>query len=424
MPQKEYVIQTEHTSGSTAKHYHGVSISTLNDWAKNNIPSNAVVSSIQVYYRGKLSLGDTVFYVGFSKDSSTEPGYELINSSLTTSPKEWYGNIPTFSSTYPFNITSPSSSYSVISVYMNSGIIFKKFTCYSFKVIYTYSIPNYTLTVNAGTGGTVTGGGTYESGTSITITATASPYYKFKQWSDGDKNASRVVTVTGNKTYTAEFEPLECIVKVYCDPSESGEVCTVSGGGTYKYGDTITIQATDIPAYHEFYLWRVSHQRGTDYLYSASATLVLDDTILISEHLKDGAGIAIDCFLEHTGFHIKVNLSPDSSAGVVKYGECANIEGEEIFIVSGEVSADGFNVIYGLRDFTGLEAIPNKGYKFDRWEDGDTSNPRKLSVTKDATYTAYFKLNRIMGHIWISKKILYGFDEVKAILVDTTKVYG
>lgn len=63
----------------------------------------------------------------------------------------------------------------------------------------------YTLTVTAGTGGTVTGGGTYESGTSVTIKATANSGYRFVKWSDGNTNATRTVTVTGNATYTAEF---------------------------------------------------------------------------------------------------------------------------------------------------------------------------------------------------------------------------
>ena len=64
----------------------------------------------------------------------------------------------------------------------------------------------YTLTVNAGTGGTVSGGGTYEHGTSATITATPNSGYKFVKWSDGNTSAARTITVTGNATYTAIFE--------------------------------------------------------------------------------------------------------------------------------------------------------------------------------------------------------------------------
>ena len=66
----------------------------------------------------------------------------------------------------------------------------------------------YTLTVNAGTGGTVSGGGTYEHGTSATITATPNSGYKFVKWSDGNTSAARTITVTGNATYTAVFEKI------------------------------------------------------------------------------------------------------------------------------------------------------------------------------------------------------------------------
>lgn len=63
----------------------------------------------------------------------------------------------------------------------------------------------HTLTVNATAGGTVTGGGTYESGKTVTLTATPNKGYRFVKWSDGNTNATRTVTVTANATYTAEF---------------------------------------------------------------------------------------------------------------------------------------------------------------------------------------------------------------------------
>lgn len=69
-----------------------------------------------------------------------------------------------------------------------------------------WQINSYTLTVTAGTGGTVSGGGTYNYGATATLKATASSGYHFVKWSDGNTNASRTVTVTGNATYTAIFE--------------------------------------------------------------------------------------------------------------------------------------------------------------------------------------------------------------------------
>jgi hypothetical protein len=54
--------------------------------------------------------------------------------------------------------------------------------------------------------GSVTEGGEYAYGTEITLTATANSGYRFTQWSDGNTDNPRIVTVTENKTYTAEFE--------------------------------------------------------------------------------------------------------------------------------------------------------------------------------------------------------------------------
>ena len=38
-----------------------------------------------------------------------------------------------------------------------------------------------------------------------------------------------------------------------------------------------------------------------------------------------------------------------------------------------------------------LTAVPNNGYEFVKWQDGNTENPRTITVTADETYTAYFK---------------------------------
>ena len=53
--------------------------------------------------------------------------------------------------------------------------------------------------------GSVTGGGTYEEGTEVTLKATAKSGYQFSKWSDGVTTSSRKVTVSGDATFTAEF---------------------------------------------------------------------------------------------------------------------------------------------------------------------------------------------------------------------------
>lgn len=74
----------------------------------------------------------------------------------------------------------------------------------------TYSVA---LNVEPSDGGTVTGAGTYESGTSVTIKATPNKHYKFVSWSDGDTNAERTITVDSDISLTAYFEKCGILIK-------------------------------------------------------------------------------------------------------------------------------------------------------------------------------------------------------------------
>lgn len=65
----------------------------------------------------------------------------------------------------------------------------------------------YTLTTNTNGNGSVTSGGTYDAGTSLTITATPDPGYQFDNWS-GDLSGSTnpiTFTINSNMTVTANF---------------------------------------------------------------------------------------------------------------------------------------------------------------------------------------------------------------------------
>lgn len=83
-------------------------------------------------------------------------------------------------------------------------------------------IVTYTVTAVAGEGGSVSGGGTYTYGATVTLTATPDTGYKFVKWSDGVTTATRTVTVTGNVSYTAEFQ--EMLYKLVVNDSRAGVV--------------------------------------------------------------------------------------------------------------------------------------------------------------------------------------------------------
>lgn len=58
-----------------------------------------------------------------------------------------------------------------------------------------------------GNGGTVSGWGIYGNGEKITLTATADQGYRFLEWSDGNKEQTRTITVKDDLVVTAKFIP-------------------------------------------------------------------------------------------------------------------------------------------------------------------------------------------------------------------------
>ena len=102
----------------------------------------------------------------------------------------------------------------------------------------------YTITVQSAnpTMGSVSGGGTFAAGATTTIGATANSGYHFTQWNDGNANASRTITVTGNATYTAYFEangaaPTSDTIS-YCDTNSI--VTSMGAGGSIYWGIMLT----------------------------------------------------------------------------------------------------------------------------------------------------------------------------------------
>lgn len=123
---------------------------------------NATLSTLPTASRASTAVNNYTFAGWFDTDASTG-GTQLTTSTKCTGNKTWYAR-------------------------------------------WTASTRQYKLTVTAGTGGTVSGGGTYNYNASVTLKATANSGYHFVKWSDGNTSATRTVTVTKDATYTATFE--------------------------------------------------------------------------------------------------------------------------------------------------------------------------------------------------------------------------
>jgi hypothetical protein len=77
---------------------------------------------------------------------------------------------------------------------------------------FTQNLASVTVNANPTAGGTVTGGGTYAVGSQAQISAAASRFYTFANWSDGNTDTPRTITVpSAGATYTASFSPTAVI---------------------------------------------------------------------------------------------------------------------------------------------------------------------------------------------------------------------
>ena len=205
-----------------------------------------------------------------------------------------------------------------------------------------FAINQYEVSVTADGNGTVTGSGTYDYGTEVTIVAIANEGYHFVKWSDGNTENPRTIVVTEDVELMAEFAINQYEVEVKSD--ENG---CATGSGTYDYGTEVTIEAIANEGYH-FVEWSDGNSENPR-------------TIVVTEDVELMAEFAINQY--------EVEVKSDENG-------CAT--GSGTYDYGTEVT---------------IEAIANEGYHFVEWSDGNTENPRTIVVTEDVELTAEFELD-------------------------------
>lgn len=143
-------------------------------------------------------------------------------------------------------VATPEANHSFVNWTRNGSVL-------STNPSYNYVVPNsastvvanfaaeqYTVQVTAGTGGSVTGGGTYNTGATATLTATPDPGYGFTSWSDGSTANPYQLTVTEDVTLSATFSQGTYVLTVSASPVDGGNA---SGGGTYSPGTSVNLSS-------------------------------------------------------------------------------------------------------------------------------------------------------------------------------------
>ncbi|MBR4080884.1 MAG: right-handed parallel beta-helix repeat-containing protein [Clostridia bacterium] len=213
--------------------------------------------------------------------------------------------------------------------------------------------------VNPAGGGDVTGSGTYECGAQVTLTATAFEGWVFESWQlNGEvvsTDATYTFTADGDATLTAVFARSKHTITVTASPTEGG---TATGGGTYEYGEEVTLTATAAEGY-AFTGWQLN-----------GATMSTNATFTFYA-VEDAAYTAI---FSKNAYTITATASPAEGGSVTGAGN------------------------YAHGDSVTLTATANEHWTFTNWTDADgetvsTEATYQFTAMEPVTLTAHFAKN-------------------------------
>jgi len=316
-------------------------------------PSATVTVSASPANGGTVS-GGGIFEVGSTNTvtATANPGYQFVNWTETN------GSVASASSNYTFTLGS------------NNEALVANF------------IPTYIISVIASpsAGGTVSGGGVFEVGSTNPVTATANPGYQFVNWTEtngsvASLSASYSFTLTNNQILVANFTAVSVnYIAVIASPSAGG---TVNGGGTFVFGNTNTVTATANPGY-QFVNW--TETNGSVASLSASYSFMLtNNQILVAN------------FTAMPVNYIAVIASP--SAG-------------------GTVSGGGAFVLGSTNTVT---ATANPGYQFVNWTETNGS-----VASLSASYSFTLTNNQILAANYIPNLVVPVKGTYNGLFFNTT----
>lgn len=228
-----------------------------------------------------------------------------------------------------------------------------------------------------------------------------------------------------NKTFMAMCIDLPTVLGYYTKVNSISFSCKANSNrnmwaqGTMKGGYSTSIGSSNYPSnYVEVKdLGTIANESDTSANHSMTLStsdypnLIFDNKIFLCIALYNNiAANNIKFVLKNIVVTIKYNQEYTISTDVIPTG-------------TGRVIGGGTHE-YGTT--ATLTAEPNVGYKFTKWQDGNTTNPRTVEVTSDKTYTAYFEVNT---NIYRSTKKQIAYKGTKgvgkvAVYKSTKKIYG
>lgn len=223
---------------------------------------------------------------------------------------------------------------------------------------------NITATPVPASNGSIEGAGTYAYGSTVTLVAHAEQGFQLSTWTENGEVVGTSDTLSfmaeNDRNMEANFITQQLHITAVADPEIGG---TITGAGTYNYGDPVVLTATPI-GNSEFLFWK-------------------EDEVIVS----DQPTYSFNAY-EHRNlvahFYVTVTIAAT-----------AQPEG------SGEISGTG---TYNYTAPVTLTASPTTGFTFANWMESDTLYATTTSISFTAYTDRNFVVNfdTIMHHVNVS----------------------
>ena len=223
---------------------------------------------------------------------------------------------------------------------------------------------NITATPVPASNGSITGAGTFPYGTTVTLVALANEGFQLGSWTENDSIVSTSDTLTfmaeTDRNLVANFIIKQVNVTAVADPVGSG---TVTGAGTYNYGDPVVLTATPLGQF-QFLNWT-----------------------------ENGEEVSMEPTISFTAYNHR-NLVAHFFTTIT---------------IAATTDPEGSGIIQGVGTYNYAEpvtltALPNMGFSFVNWTENDTLYSTETSINFTAyvnrTFVAHF--DSIMHHINVS----------------------
>lgn len=387
---------------------------------RNYIPAGTRFHKVEVGIRWKSNASKASscnLYIGGTRVASGETGSSNVDT--------WSGNVVGYFQSGTANAGLPNDTLNA-TFYSGSGLLFRKYT---YRLMFRW-YPQWLITVNGGTGG-----GYHNMGSTFTITATPSTGYKFVKWSDGVTTISRSITVTGNATYTAVFEKIYVTYdsifsfKRWAD-NGIGTGSGVSISNLSDVGFTGTALVDD--AYTSECRPLIPVTNGQTYIFECD-TSGGNFEFFIFNCNSSGAwsnftyGNTNKFNFTATTDYVSIRCDIVGTGTVVNFSNFRMYPADCPYMSTSVSTAERTDVVSWS-----MPTPTRQGYKFKGWNtkaDGSGTTYTSSStfpVSDLALYSQWEvdKINKILAEKDFAKKVLCDLDEVKAILIDKTKIYG